>query len=110
PAFAGSSVRATSSRTSAGGSRLRRRAGPPARPGGITRLRESQRAAWGLPWLDGFALDAKLGLRMLRRSWGLTLAAGLAMTIVITMAAVAFVFLDQFMGRVAPPLDQRERV
>ena len=78
--------------------------------GGITQLRESWRAAWGLPWLDGFALDAKLGLRMLRRSWGLTLAGGLAMTIVITIAAVVFVFLDEFMGRTAPPLDEGERV
>jgi putative ABC transport system permease protein len=78
--------------------------------GGITQLRESWRAAWGLTWLDGFALDAKLGLRMLRRSWGLTLAGGLAMTIVITIAAVVFVFLDDFMGRTAPPLDEGERV
>ena len=78
--------------------------------GGITQLRESRRAAWGLPWLDGFALDAKLGLRMLRRSWGLTLVGGLAMTIVITIAAVVFVFLDEFMGRTAPPLDEGERV
>ena len=78
--------------------------------GGVTQLRESWRAAWGLPWLDGFALDAKLGLRMLRRSWGLTLAGGLAMTIVITIAAVAFVFLDEFMGRTTPPLDEGERV
>ena len=78
--------------------------------GGITQLRESWRAAWGLPWLDGFALDAKLGLRMLRRSWGLTLAGGLAMTIVITIGAVVFVFLDEFMGRTAPPLDEGERV
>ena len=78
--------------------------------GGITQLRESWRAAWGLPWLDGFALDAKLGLRMLRRSWGLTLAGGLAMTIVITIAAVVFVFLDEFMGRTAPPLDEGGRV
>src|SRR5918992_534548 len=69
--------------------------------GGVTQLRESWRAAWGLSWLDGFALDAKLGLRMLRRSWGLTLAGGLAMTIVITIAAVVFVFLDEFMGRTA---------
>lgn len=78
--------------------------------GGITQLRESWRAASGLPWLDGFALDARLGLRMLRRSWGLTLAGGLAMAIVITTAAVVFVFLDQFMGRTAPPLDEGERV
>ena len=47
---------------------------------------------------------------MLRRSWGLTLAGGLAMTIVITIAAVVFVFLDEFMGRTAPPLDEGERV
>jgi predicted permease len=78
--------------------------------GGVTQLRESWRAAWGLPWLDGLALDARLGLRMLRRSWGLTLAGGLAMTIVITIAAVAFVFLDEFMGRTAPPLEEGERV
>ncbi len=78
--------------------------------GGITQLRESRRSAWWLPWLDGFALDATLGLRMLRRSWGLTLAGGLAMTIVITIAAVAFIFLDEFMGRTAPPLDEGERV
>jgi putative ABC transport system permease protein len=78
--------------------------------GGITQLRESWRTAWGLPWLDAFALDARLGVRMLRRSWGLTLAGGLAMTIVITIAAVVFVFLDQFMGRTAPPLDEGERV
>ena len=78
--------------------------------GGVTQLRESSRAAWGLPWLDGFALDARLGLRMLRRSWGLTLAGGLAMTIVIAIAAVVFVFLDEFMGRTAPPLDQGERI
>jgi predicted permease len=78
--------------------------------GGITQLRESWRAAAGLPWLDGFALDARLGLRMLRRSWGLTLAGGLAMTIVITIAAVVFVFLDELMGRTAPPLDEGERV
>jgi putative ABC transport system permease protein len=78
--------------------------------GGVTQLRERWRAASGLSWLDGFALDARLGFRMLRRSWGLTLAGGLAMTIVITIAAVVFVFLDEFMGRTAPPLDEGERV
>lgn len=78
--------------------------------GGLTQLRESQREAWGLPWLDGFALDATLGLRMLRRSWALTLAGGLAMTIVITIGAVAFVFLDEFMGGTAPPLVEGERI
>jgi hypothetical protein len=32
------------------------------------------------------------------------------MTVVITIAAVAFVFLDEFMGRTAPPLGEGERV
>ncbi|MFM8535849.1 MAG: ABC transporter permease [Acidimicrobiia bacterium] len=78
--------------------------------GGTTQLKESWREATGLAWLDGFALDAKLGVRMLRRSWGLTLAGGLAMTIVITIAAVVFVFLDEFMGRTAPPLEEGDRI
>ena len=78
--------------------------------GGVTQLRESWRAASGLAWLDGFVLDTRLGFRMLRRSWGLTIAGGLAMTIVITIAAVVFVFLDEFMGRTSPPLDEGERV
>src|SRR6187431_3002393 len=41
--------------------------------GGAAQLREAARAARGLPWLETFWLDARLGLRMLRRSWGLTL-------------------------------------
>jgi len=78
--------------------------------GGMMQLRQSWRETSGVTWFDGFALDARLGLRMLRRSWGLTLAGGLAMTIVITIAAVVFVFLDEFMGRTAPPLDEGERI
>ena len=78
--------------------------------GGTTQLKESWREATGLAWLDGFLLDAKLGVRMLRRSWGLTLAGGLAMTIVITIDAVVFVFLDEFMGRTAPPLEEGDRI
>jgi predicted permease len=78
--------------------------------GNVTQLRESWRDAWGLPGLDALLFDARLGVRMLRRSWGLTLAGGLAMTIVIAVVAVVFVFLDQFMGRSAPPFDEGERV
>ena len=47
--------------------------------GGAAQLREAARAARGLPWLETFWLDARLGLRMLRRFWGLTLVGGLAM-------------------------------
>ena len=55
--------------------------------GGLTQLREAGREARGLPWLDTFALDIKLGFRMLRKSWGLTLVGGFAMTIAIAIAS-----------------------
>ena len=37
--------------------------------GGVAQVREAARGARGLPWLDSFWLDGKLGLRMLRKSW-----------------------------------------
>jgi len=38
-------------------------------------------------WLNGLELDVRLGLRMLRKSWGLTLVGGLAMTVTIGLGA-----------------------
>ena len=77
--------------------------------GGLTQLREASRAARGLPWLDGFWLDVKLGLRMLRKSWGLTLVGGLAMTCVIGIGAVVFAVFDTFAWGTLP-LDDGDRV
>lgn len=77
--------------------------------GNLTQLREAGRDSRGLPWLGSSWLDLKLGLRMLRRSWGLTLVAGLAMTIVITIAAVAFDVLETFRGTDLP-LDEGKRI
>ena len=51
--------------------------------GGVTQLREAARDARGLPWLGTFWLDGKLGVRMLRKSWGLTLVGGLAIAVTI---------------------------
>ncbi len=77
--------------------------------GGITQLREAGREARGLPWVDPFLLDAKLGLRMLRKHWGLSLVAGLAMTVVISIGVVMFAFFElAFQGIL--PLDEGERV
>ena len=55
--------------------------------GGVAQLREAAREARGLPWLETFWLDGKLGLRMLRKSWGLTLVGGLAMAVTIGLGA-----------------------
>ena len=77
--------------------------------GGVTQLREATREARGLPWIDTFWLDIKLGLRMLRKSWGLTLIGGLAMTIVFVIGVLVFTFFDlAFGGRL--PLDEGQRV
>jgi len=55
--------------------------------GGVSQLREATRAARGLPWLDVGWLDVRLGARMLMKHRGLSLTGGLAMTVVISIAA-----------------------
>jgi len=77
--------------------------------GGLTQLREAGRSARGLPWLDPFWLDIKLGLRMLRKSWGLTIVGGLAMTVVIFIAGFAFQMLHTLQGEKLP-LDEGDRI
>ncbi len=77
--------------------------------GGLTQLREAGREARGLPWIPASWLDVKLGLRMLRKSWGLTLVAGMAMAVVIGIAVVFFVVLTAFGGS-RLPLDEGDRV
>ncbi len=77
--------------------------------GGLTQLREAGREARGLPWLDPFWLDLKLGVRMLRKSWGLTIVGGLAMTVVIFIAGFAFQILHTLQGRELP-LNEGERI
>ena len=77
--------------------------------GGLTQLREAGRAARGLPWLSTLGLDLKLGLRMLRKSWGLTLVGGLAMTVAITVGVAVFTFFEIALSD-SLPLDEGERV
>src|SRR5688572_15150855 len=77
--------------------------------GGTAQLREAARAARGLPWLETFWLDARLGLRMLRRSWGLTLVGGLAMAVTIGLGASMFTIWDTVAGT-RLPLDEGDRI
>ena len=77
--------------------------------GGAAQLREAARAARGLPWLETFWLDARLGLRMLRRFWGLTLVGGLAMAVTIGLGAAMFTIWATVAGT-RLPLDEGDRV
>ena len=77
--------------------------------GGVPQLREAARAARGLPWLETFWLDGKLGVRMLRKSWGLTMVGGLAMAVTIGLGAAIFNIWDTFAGT-RLPLDEGDRI
>ena len=77
--------------------------------GGRIQALEALREQRGLPWLDSSWLDVKLGLRLLVRSWGLTLVGGLAMSVAIGIAAVVFAALDVFMWS-RLPLEEGDRI
>ena len=80
-----------------------------ANAGGRIQALEALREQRGLPWLTSSWLDIKLGLRLLVRSWGLTLAGGLAMTLAIGIAAAVFTAFDIVTGSPLP-LDEGDRV
>ena len=80
-----------------------------ARLGGIEQVKERWREGRPFRWLGGFGLDVKLGLRMLRKSWGLTLVGGLAMTVVIAIAVGIFAVAEMGLWGTLP-LDDGDRV
>jgi predicted permease len=63
-----------------------------------------------IPWFGAFTLDVKLGLRMLRKSLGLTLIGGLAMTVVFAVILAIYIFFDAVMWTDSVPLDEGDRV
>jgi predicted permease len=77
--------------------------------GGRVQALEALREQRGLPWLDSSWLDLKLGLRLLVRNWGLTLAGGVAMTVAIGIAAMVFTAFDVVVWNQLP-IDEGDRV
>ena len=77
--------------------------------GGRIQALEGLREQRGLPWLDSSWLDVRLGVRLLVRNWGLTLAGGLAVTVAIGIAAVVFAAFDALLWSPLP-LDEGDRV
>jgi predicted permease len=77
--------------------------------GGRFQALEALREQRGLPWLASSWLDVRLGLRLLVRHWGLTLAGGLAMTLAIAIAAIVFAAFDIILWSPLP-IDEGDRV
>ena len=77
--------------------------------GRSTHAMEALRDRRGIPPLSTFWLDVKLGARMLRKHWGLTLAGGLAMVVAITIGATVHDFLRALSGTDLP-LEEGDRV
>lgn len=79
------------------------------RLGGVEQTREGVRDVHPLHWLGASGLDVKLGLRMLRKHWALTLFGGAAMATSITIGASVFELLEAVEGKTLP-LEEGDRV
>jgi predicted permease len=73
--------------------------------GGLTQLKESGRAARGLPWLNGAWLDLKLGVRLLAKYPGLTLVSTVALSIGIAIVAGFYAGTNFFVNPSLPVPD-----
>jgi putative ABC transport system permease protein len=79
------------------------------RVGRSTQAMETLRDRRGIPPLSTFWLDAKLGLRMLRKHWGLTLIGGLTLATAMAIGASVFNLTNVIRGT-ALPLEEGSRV
>jgi predicted permease len=77
--------------------------------GGVSQTQEAVRDVRRIPLLDSFWLDVKLGVRMLRKTWGLTLVGGLALTAAISIAVGLFNVYQGLTGA-SLPLEDGDRV
>jgi putative ABC transport system permease protein len=77
--------------------------------GGVDRHKEELRDGRGRAWFDAFALDLKLGGRMLIKYPGLTIVGGLAMAFAICVGTVIFQVLA-LLSFPALPLPHGDRI
>jgi putative ABC transport system permease protein len=77
--------------------------------GGIEAHREALRAGRDTVWLNGLALDLKLGFRMLAKYPGLTLVGVLGMSVAVTVGALAFTAVNAVTSK-SLPVDEGDRI
>lgn len=77
--------------------------------GGATQHRETLRAGRGLAWMDSLSLDAKLAVRMLRKTPGLTVVAVLGMSVAIAIGCVCYSAVTRIVDA-SLPVSEGDRV
>ena len=77
--------------------------------GGVEQYKEEMRAARGLRWVGGLALDLKLGLRMLARWPGLTVVGVAGMAVAVAVGTFTYGMVDNLVGPTIP-IDDGHRV
>ena len=77
--------------------------------GGVEKWKEAGRDTRGLQWLDHISIDCRLGVRMLVKHRSLTLVGAFAMTVAISIGAIAFEVITQFLHS-SLPFEDGERV
>lgn len=78
--------------------------------GGVERHKEELRDGRGLGWLSGFSLDLKLGLRMLAKYPGLTIAGVVGMAVAVAICAATFAIISTVVDSELPLPDGRRIV
>jgi putative ABC transport system permease protein len=78
---------------------------------GSTELaREDSRGAWQFQWLEEFAMDLRIGFRMLARSPGFSVLAVLCLTLGIGANAAVFSWTEGLLFRPYPAVAHQERL
>ena len=78
--------------------------------GNVTRIRESARDRWSVPWCDHVAQDVRDALRSLRRSRGFTLGVVLTLGLGLGANAAVFAVVDRLLFRPPARLMEPARV
>ena len=79
------------------------------RLGNVTRVRESARDRWSLPWFDHLHQDLRYAGRSLRRARGFSAAAALTLGLGIGANAAIFAAVDRLLFRMPPLLLEPRR-
>ena len=77
--------------------------------GGVTQHKETLRNGRGLDWLGTLSLDFRLGVRMMRRTPGLTFVGLLGLSVAVAVAAFAFSAVGA-VTQSALPFDEGDRI